>query len=50
MSIQPGYLLIERSEGYEVVWSEQPAMLEKISAACRKEEGAKVESVAMATV
>ena len=36
MSIQPGYLLMERSEGYEVVWSEQPAMLEEISAACSK--------------
>ena len=40
-SIQPGYVLVERPVGYEVVSSEQPAMLMEIStfcneAACRK--------------
>ena len=41
ISIQSGYLLVERPEDYEVVWSEQPAKLREISvaskeASCRK--------------
>ena len=41
ISVQPGYLLVERPEDYEVVWSEQLARLREISAAykdagCRK--------------
>ncbi len=36
ISIQPGYLLVERPHGYKVVLSEQPAEFMKISAACRE--------------
>ena len=36
ISIQPGYLLVERPQGYEVVWGEQPARLMEISAACKE--------------
>ncbi len=34
ISIQPGYVLIERPQNYEVVWSEQPAILIEISTFC----------------
>jgi hypothetical protein len=33
-SVQPDHLLIQRPEGYEVVFSELPAMLAEMSAAC----------------
>ena len=36
ISIQPGYVLIERSHDYEVVWSEQPAMMMEMSAVCKE--------------
>ena len=36
ISVQPGYLLVERPQDYEVVWSEQPARLMEISAACKE--------------
>ncbi len=36
ISIQPGYVLVERSQDYKVVWSEQPAKLMEISAACKE--------------
>ena len=36
LSIQPGYLLVERPQDYEVVRSEEPAKLMEISAACRE--------------
>jgi len=36
ISIQPGYVLIERSQDYKVVWSEQPAKLMEMSAACKE--------------
>jgi hypothetical protein len=34
MSIQPGYVLVERPQDYEVVLKEQPAMLMEMSAFC----------------
>ncbi len=34
ISIQSGYVLVERSWNYEVVWSEQQAFLMEISAFC----------------
>jgi len=34
MSIQSGYVLVERPQDYEVVWSEQPASLLELSAYC----------------
>lgn len=36
ISIQPGYVLVERPPDYEVVWTEQPAELKKISAFCKE--------------
>jgi hypothetical protein len=36
ISIQPGYVLVERVQDYEVVLSEQPAMLMAISASCKE--------------
>ena len=36
LSIQPDYLLVERAQDYEVVFSEQPARLMEIAAACKK--------------
>ena len=36
LSIQPGYVLVERPKNYKVVWSEQPARLMVISAACKE--------------
>ena len=36
ISIQPGYVLIERSHDYEVVVSEQPAMMMEMSAVCKE--------------
>ena len=36
ISIQPGYVLIERPSDYEVDWTEQPAELKKISAFCKE--------------
>jgi len=36
ISIQPGYVLVERAQDYEVVLSEQPAMLMAISAYCKE--------------
>ncbi len=36
ISIQPGYLRVERPQRYKVVLSEQPAELMKISASCRE--------------
>ena len=35
MSIQPGYVLVERPEGYEVGPNEQPAMLIELSSFCK---------------
>ncbi len=35
MSIQPGYVLLERPPDYEVVLNEQPAMLTDMSAFCK---------------
>ena len=35
MSIKPGYVLIERPEGYEVEPNEQPAMLIELSSFCK---------------
>ena len=35
MSIQPGYVLVERPQDYEVVLKEQPAMLMEMSAFCK---------------
>ena len=34
--MQPGYVLVERPVGYEVVLSEQPAMLMEISTFCNE--------------
>ena len=36
ISIQTGYVLIERSQDYKVVWSEQLAKLMEMSAACKE--------------
>ena len=36
ISNQPGYILVERTQGYEVVLDDQPAMLADISAACKE--------------
>ncbi|MCZ6898348.1 MAG: hypothetical protein O7D95_06565 [Betaproteobacteria bacterium] len=36
ISIQPGYVLVERSQDYKVVLSEQPAKLMEMSAACKE--------------
>jgi len=36
LSLQNGYILVERPPDYEVVLSEQPAMFEAISAACEQ--------------
>ncbi len=35
MSIQPGYVLVERPQDYEIVLKEQPAMLMEMSAFCK---------------
>ena len=42
ISIEPGYVLVERPENYEVIWSEQPAKLMEIAAACKKADCRKV--------
>ena len=34
ISIQSGYVLVEDPQNYDVVWSEQPAKLQVMSAAC----------------
>ncbi len=36
ISIQPGYVLVERAKNYKVVWSQQRAALMDISVACKK--------------
>lgn len=36
MSIQSGYVLVERPQDFKVSWSEQPAELARISALCKK--------------
>ncbi len=36
ISLQPGYVLVERPQDYAVVWSEQPAMLLEIAAFCEE--------------
>ncbi len=36
LSVQPGYLLVERPQGYKVVWRKQPAELRKIADACKE--------------
>lgn len=36
VTTRPGYVLVERTEGYKVVLGEQPEALTKISAACEK--------------
>ena len=36
ISIQPGYVLVERSQDYKVVLSEQPAKLMEMSTACKE--------------
>ena len=35
MSIRPGYVLVERPAGFEVVPNEQPAMLSELSSFCK---------------
>ena len=35
MAIQPGFVLVERPQGYEVALNEQPAMLMELSAFCK---------------
>ncbi len=42
ISIQPDYVLVERAKGYEVVLHEMPALLAKVSAACRDAGSKKV--------
>ena len=42
ISIQPGYVLVERSQNFDVVLSTQAAELARISAACKKASCAKV--------
>ena len=34
ISIQPGYVLVDDPPDYEVIWSEQPAKMQAIFAAC----------------
>lgn len=36
ISIQPGYVLVERPQDYEVTLNEQPAMLMELAAFCKK--------------
>ena len=36
ISIQPGYVLVERPDDYEAVSSSQPAMLMELSVACKE--------------
>ena len=36
ISIQPGYVLVERPQDYEVIWSEQQARVMEISALCKE--------------
>jgi len=42
ISIQPGHVLVERSQDYKVVWNEQPAKLKEIWAACKEASCQKV--------
>ncbi len=42
ISIRSGYVLVERPQDFEVVLSEQPAILMKISASCKAEGCRKV--------
>ena len=42
ISIQRGYVLVERPQDYEVVWSEQPERLMEISAFCKEADCTKV--------
>ena len=42
ISLQPGYVLVEDGQDYEVVWAEQPAKLRAISAACAEADCRKV--------
>ena len=42
ISVQSGYVLVEDPPNYDVVWSEQPAKLQAISAACSKAGFSKV--------
>ena len=42
LSVQPGHILVNRPHDYEVVWSEQPAILREISAACKEADCKKV--------
>ena len=42
ISIQPGYVLIERPKDYKVIWGEQLAFLMEISAACKEASCRKV--------
>ncbi len=36
ISVQPDYVLVERSENYEIVLNEESAELKEMSAACKK--------------
>jgi hypothetical protein len=42
ISIQPGHVLVVRSQDYKVVWNEQPARLKEIWAACKEASCRKV--------
>lgn len=42
VSIQPGYVLVERPPDFEVIWSEQPALLMELSAFCEAADCRKV--------
>lgn len=42
ISIQTGYVLVEDPPNYDVVWSEQPAKLKAIAAACSEADCKKV--------
>ena len=49
ISIQPGYVLVERPPYYEVVLREQPAALKEISAICKETGCRKVLVVGLRT-
>ena len=42
LSIQPGYVLVERPQDYEVALSEQPEMLMNLAAVCKQANCRKV--------
>ena len=42
ISIQPGYVLVERPPNFEVIWSEQPALLMELSTFCEASDCRKV--------